>query len=496
MSYSNVYKDLPPLPGQSDGSLESDGQSPPATSSRRPILTLPVRPVTSAQISSSSLDSVDSCTVQPQDRRPLPFLNIKPLSEPSRVVQQQDTASVVSSLNSQNQPPTPFLESKTLNRKNVKKLTLSAPQLTIRTNSTTSSLGNTSSMSPLDQAGFKDPDKKASTDELIANIQNLELGLEYQLPIKADELVLLKKLGSGNSGTVSKVLHLPTQKTMARKIIHIDAKEVIQSQIIRELRIMHECDSPFIIGFYGTFLHEGDVVICMEYVDCGSLDKIYKVTGPFPEFMLKHIAYSVLSGLVYLYDNHRIIHRDVKPSNVLLDSKGNIKLCDFGVSRELINSMADTFVGTSTYMSPERIQGGVYNVKGDVWSLGLMLFELASGIFAFGGAPEGCVQEVSGLQGDPQRKTPDSILDLLQRIVNETPPSLKESDGYSPELCQFVALCLKKEKDRPDPHTLLKHSFLSGFAEPDSVKVCPEYRSDIKKWAKNVRRVQKGRPKK
>ncbi|KAH3661471.1 hypothetical protein OGATHE_004907, partial [Ogataea polymorpha] len=112
--------------------------------------------------------------VQPQDRRPLPFLNIKPLSEPSRVVQQQDTASVVSSLNSQNQPPTPFLESKTLNRKNVKKLTLSAPQLTIRTNSTTSSLGNTSSMSPLDQAGFKDPDKKASTDELIANIQNLE----------------------------------------------------------------------------------------------------------------------------------------------------------------------------------------------------------------------------------------------------------------------------------------------------------------------------------
>ncbi|KAG7747630.1 hypothetical protein KL912_003002 [Ogataea haglerorum] len=495
MSHSNIYKDLPPLPHHLEEERVPSRSSSADSATHRPALTLPVRPVTSAQISASSVDTVESCGVPSSSRRPPPLFSHVSVPESSRVIQQQELTPFVSSLNKQNKSPTPFLESKSLKRKNVMKLTLATPKTSLSSRPSSSGLENlNSSASSFEQSGFKDPDRKASTDELIANIQTLELGLEYQLSIKAEELVMLKKLGSGNSGTVSKVLHLPTQKTMARKTIHIDAKEVIQSQIIRELRIMHECDSPFIIGFYGAFLHEGDVVICMEYVDCGSLDKIFKLTGPFPDFMIKHIAYSVLSGLVYLYDNHRIIHRDVKPSNVLLDSKGNIKLCDFGVSRELINSMADTFVGTSTYMSPERIQGGVYNIKGDVWSLGLMLYELASGKFAFGGAPGGAAPGVSGLKGDPQIKTPDSILDLLQRIVNERPPSLKESDGYTPELCEFVELCLKKEKDRPDPHELLKHKFLADFPESNSLRVSAKYRSDIKKWAKNVRRVQKGKP--
>ena len=63
----------------------------------------------------------------------------------------------------------------------------------------------------------------------------------------------------------------------------------------------------------------------------------------------------MLGGLTYLYQTHRIMHRDIKPSNILINSKGEIKLCDFGVSSELENSVADTFVGTGTYMAPERI---------------------------------------------------------------------------------------------------------------------------------------------
>ena len=99
--------------------------------------------------------------------------------------------------------------------------------------------------------------------------------------------------------------------------------------------------------------------------------------------VLGKITVAVLSGLIYLYESHRIMHRDIKPSNVLVNSKGAIKLCDFGVSGELVNSVANTFVGTSTYMAPERIQGSHYTIKSDVWSVGLTVMELAIGRFPF-----------------------------------------------------------------------------------------------------------------
>ncbi|QPG74340.1 hypothetical protein FOA43_001667 [Brettanomyces nanus] len=449
--------------------------------------------------------SVDSPDIIGTPKTPFYEKHSNRADQHNMVINHHSSDNMVSVRSLSQKPTDSLLESRSLSRRNVKKLTL-VPAATVAAATVAAATATATSSSPLcldspsgnfnsdafsvksnasdlshNSIYYNDPERKTSTDELMNNIQHLELGVEYQVPIKAEELVQLKKLGSGNSGSVSKMLHLPTQKIMARKIIHLEAKEVVQSQIIRELRIMHECDSPFIIGFYGAFIHEGNVVICMEYVDCGSFDKIQKLTGPLPEFMLKHVAYSVLSGLNYLYDTHRIIHRDVKPSNVLLDSKGNIKLCDFGVSKELINSMADTFVGTSTYMSPERIQGGVYTVKGDVWSLGIMLYELASGKQAY------------STTENPNRG-PDSILELMQRIVNEQPPALSVEDGISPELCDFVAQCLRKENDRAGPRELMKHEFLSDFIDSDGFRVSQKYRSSIKRWARNVRRVQKGKP--
>jgi len=133
---------------------------------------------------------------------------------------------------------------------------------------------------------------------------------------------------------------------------------------------MHDCHSPYIISFYGAFLSDPNICICMEYMDKGSLDGIYKKIGAIDIEVVSKVALAVLEGLTYLYDVHRIIHRgelkdvssfdfmpklmvasDIKPSNILCNSQGQIKICDFGVSGELINSIADTFVGTSTYMS-------------------------------------------------------------------------------------------------------------------------------------------------
>eukprot|EP00056_Hartaetosiga_gracilis_P005628 m.87007 g.87007 ORF g.87007 m.87007 type:complete len:116 (+) comp12229_c0_seq6:35-382(+) len=84
----------------------------------------------------------------------------------------------------------------------------------------------------------------------------------------------------------------------------------------------------------------------------------------------------VVEGLSYLHHKHNVIHRDIKPSNVLINTDGAVKLCDFGVSGELHNSLANSFVGTRSYMAPERLLGTEYTVESDIWSLGVSVCSL------------------------------------------------------------------------------------------------------------------------
>lgn len=161
--------------------------------------------------------------------------------------------------------------------------------------------------------------------------------------------------------------------------------------------------------------------------------------------VLGKITVAVLDGLIYLYETHRIMHRDIKPSNVLVNSRGHIKLCDFGVSGELVNSIADTFVGTSTYMAPERIQGAQYTIKSDVWSVGLMVMELAIGRFPFN----------SGSDDQDDEAGVGGILDLLQQIVHEAPPRLPKSSAFPQILDDMIQACLSnKTESRPTPREL------------------------------------------
>ncbi|KAH0566516.1 hypothetical protein GP486_000097 [Trichoglossum hirsutum] len=276
----------------------------------------------------------------------------------------------------------------------------------------------------------------------------LEIGVEFKLDLRSEDLIVLKELGAGNGGTVSKVQHAATKAVMARKVIHVEAKKEVRKQIVRELHIMHDCNSPFIVSFYGAFLNEaGDVIMCMEYMDCGSLDRISKDFGPVRVDVLGKIAEAILGGLTYLYNVHRIMHRDIKPSNVLVNSRGCIKLCDFGVSGQLVNSVADTFVGTSTYMAPERIQGAKYSVKSDVWSVALTLMELAIGRFPF--------DANDSTAGNRASAGPMGILDLLQQIVHEPAPKLPKSDAFPSILEEMIEKCLVKDPDlRPTPQQL------------------------------------------
>lgn len=84
--------------------------------------------------------------------------------------------------------------------------------------------------------------------------------------LKDDDFENMGELGAGSVGVVAKVLHKPTKLIMARKLIHLEVKPAIRNQIIRELKVLHECNSPHIVGFYGAFLGDGEINICMEYM--------------------------------------------------------------------------------------------------------------------------------------------------------------------------------------------------------------------------------------
>ncbi|XP_005060306.1 PREDICTED: dual specificity mitogen-activated protein kinase kinase 2 [Ficedula albicollis] len=304
--------------------------------------------------------------------------------------------------------------------------------------------------------------------------------------LKDDDFERISELGAGNGGVVTKVQHKPSGLIMARKLIHLEIKPAIRNQIIRELQVLHECNSPYIVGFYGAFYSDGEISICMEHMDGGSLDQVLKEAKRIPEEILGKVSIAVLRGLAYLREKHQIMHRDVKPSNILVNSRGEIKLCDFGVSGQLIDSMANSFVGTRSYMSPERLQGTHYSVQSDIWSMGLSLVELSIGRYpipppdskeleAIFGRPV-----VDGAEGEspsisPRARPPGrpvsghgmdtrpamAIFELLDYIVNEPDPHIPTRNLTLASLsCSSHFSLIKNPAERADLKMLMSHTFI------------------------------------
>lgn len=269
----------------------------------------------------------------------------------------------------------------------------------------------------------------------------------------ADDLVDEGEIGRGAFGAVNRMKFSRTSTTMAVKRIRSTVDEKEQKQLLMDLEVvMKSNDCNTIVTFYGALFKEGDCWICMELMDT-SLDKFYKFIcdcqhSRIPEPILGQITLATVQALNYLKEALKIIHRDVKPSNILLKANGDIKLCDFGISGQLVDSIARTKdAGCRPYMAPERIdpqRARGYDVRSDVWSLGITLMEVATGKF-------------------PYPKW-GSVFEQLQQVVEGDPPRLSPSYNgmeFSMDFVNFVNTCLiKEEKDRPKYARLLEHAFI------------------------------------
>ncbi|KAG8227372.1 hypothetical protein J437_LFUL000380 [Ladona fulva] len=276
--------------------------------------------------------------------------------------------------------------------------------------------------------------------------------------VEADDLKKIGDLGSGAYGVVEKMRHIPSGTVMAVKRITATVNSQEQKRLLMDLDIsMRTSDCPHTVQFHGALFREGDVWICMEVMDT-SLDKfyakVYQNNRKMGEDILGKISHAVVNALHYLYSALRVIHRDVKPSNILINRKGEVKMCDFGISGYLVDSMAKTIdAGCKPYMAPERIDPhgnpSQYDIRSDVWSLGISLLELATGRFPY-----------------PTWGTP---FEQLKQVVKDDPPRLPTSSDFTPEFQDFIAKCLQKNfRERPNYSELLSHQFIRTHEQKET----------------------------
>eukprot|EP00164_Ancoracysta_twista_P001832 GFYU01002408.1.p1 GENE.GFYU01002408.1~~GFYU01002408.1.p1 ORF type:complete len:376 (-),score=40.54 GFYU01002408.1:276-1403(-) len=286
---------------------------------------------------------------------------------------------------------------------------------------------------------------------------------EFMTGLSLKDIEITGSLGRGGSGHVQKGVVKSTGLDLAMKVMHV-FEESKRSQVMSELNHLHDADPRFVVKLHDAFYSEGDMFIALEFMKYGSLDDILKKlqdrgTKKIPEDVLAQIFIKCCQILSYLHKDRHQIHRDIKPHNFLINADGEVKISDFGISAQLDNTLdkCETFVGTTLYMSPERLEGDEYSYASDIYSLGLTIMELAQGEYPY---PTG-----GGYWG------------LLQKIKNGPSPELKQADGFSSELCDIVDQCLQlKAEERPTIQDLLDHPYLAQHENNTEIS--------LKEWLK------------
>ena len=223
--------------------------------------------------------------------------------------------------------------------------------------------------------------------------------------------------------------------------------------------------NPNVVTYYESFNYNSCLWIVIELMQGNLTDLLMDKFGMIPECLMAYICREVLIGLKHLHSQFRI-HRDIKSDNILLSINGNIKLGDFGYAAQLTaeQDKRTTVVGTPSWMAPELVIGSQYDGKIDIWSLGIVLLEMAEG-------------EPPNLKENPMR--------ALYLTATGPPPSLRDKIRWSLGFIRFTEKCLiKNPLERPSSEELLNDPFIS-LAHSNSKE---EFSNYLKDWMNRKRR--------
>ena len=257
---------------------------------------------------------------------------------------------------------------------------------------------------------------------------NYEKKYNFNNFTKVIEGIFPKQLGSGSFGRVFLVSHNETKELFALKTI--EKRKIMMTYgkldiIYDEINIHSKLYHQNIIQLYSVYEDDETINIILEYAKGGNLYQLIKdEKNGFSESKAFDYFIQVINAVYYLHSNN-IIHRDIKPENILIGDDNKLKLCDFGWAKELTLENRSTFCGTMEYMAPEIVGSENYDYSVDIWSLGILLYEMLFGHSPFNGKDtNNIILNIKSHElnyDDTNKKISNSCKDLIQKLLNMNP---------------------------------------------------------------------------
>ncbi len=265
----------------------------------------------------------------------------------------------------------------------------------------------------------------------------------------ANRYEVIEELGKGGMGKVYRVFDKTIKEEIALKLINLEiaGDERTIERFSSELKIARKIAHRNVCRMFDLGEEEGTHFITMEYVPGESLKSMIGMMGQLSAAQVVFLAKQVCEGLA---EAHRlgIVHRDLKPSNIIIDKEGNARIMDFGIARSLKEkgiTGAGVMIGTPEYMSPEQVEAEEVDKRSDIYSLGVILYEMVSGQLPFAG---------------------ETALSIALKHKTETPLDLKQFNAQIPEeLNRVILKCIEKDKEKRYQETKELISELSKIEE-------------------------------
>ena len=279
---------------------------------------------------------------------------------------------------------------------------------------------------------------------------------------KEYEGIIPIELGIGSYGRVYLVTNKFNNKKYALKVINKNKLMQIYSDcrlVQNEVEIHSKLNHPNIIRLYNMKETENEIQILLEYAEKGSLFDLIQKTNGLDELKAFEYFIQIVNAVYFLHQNN-IIHRDIKPENILIDENNALKLCDFGWAKELNVNKRATFCGTMEYMAPEIVGSEMYDFSVDIWSLGILLYELIMGHSPFRSKSKkdrNIMIKIKkhDLVFDKDKNISKECIDLINRLLDMNPEQrLKIKDIFEHPFVVANENKIKKNKVSPRKESL------------------------------------------